>query len=178
MKKYRIILPIFLIFVLISGCKAGKDAYALANEVKIHYNDMINPSLTAKVTADYGDRLAEYTLVLNGNEITILAPDEVSGVTARIGENGVSLIFGEAEIFSGEVTKGGLSPVSALPEMIDTWKSGVITSAWLEGDMLLVDYRITDSLSLRTQFDSATFAPLSAILTEDGGRVLSAEFEN
>ncbi|MBQ6756424.1 MAG: hypothetical protein IJP43_05725 [Oscillospiraceae bacterium] len=178
MKKARVILPIIAIFVLFSGCSAGKDPYALANDVKTHYNEMSEPSLTARVTADYGDRLSEFTLALAGNEITILAPDEVSGIKARIAVGGVSLVYSDAEVFSGAVTANGLSPVAALPFMLECFRAGTVSSAWLDGDKLTVDYFISDTISLRAEFDAETLSPMAALLTEEGSRALCAEFIN
>lgn len=176
MKKARALLPIFALFILLSGCKGGKDAYALANEVKNYYNEASEPALTARVIADYGDRLSEFTLSLEGDEITILAPDEVSGIKARLSGGGVSLVYSGAEVFSGAVTGSGLSPVAALPFMLDCFRSGTVASAWLDGEKLTVDYYVSDTVSLRAEFDASTLSPVAALLTEEGARALSAEF--
>lgn len=132
--------------------------------------------MTAAVVADYGDRLAEFTLRLEGDTVTILSPEEVAGVGARLSDDGLSLIWEGAEVFTGAVTRSGLSPVAALPLMRETFRDGVVSDAWLYGGRLTVDYYISDGVSLRAEFDPETLSPLSALLTEDGGRALSAEF--
>lgn len=170
------ILPFLAILVLISGCSGGKDAFSLANGVKTHYNEAVGLSLTARVVADYGDRLSEFTLRLAGDTVTILEPAEVAGVSAKVSDDGVTLIYSGAEVFSGNLTRSGLSPVSALPLMAETWKTCAVAAAWFEGNALILEHRVSESVTLRTSFDKNTLAPVSALLTEDGGRVLSAEF--
>lgn len=173
MKK---LLPVLIVLFALSSCSAGKNAEALAKEVELDYTDPESVSLTARVEADYGERIWSFLLALDGDTVTILEPESVSGVTARIGEDGVTLAYDGAEVFTGELTAGGLSPAQALPLMLRSWGGGLLTSAQLYGDTLELTHRIEDGVSLVTEFDADTLYPSRAELYRDGQRVLSAEF--
>lgn len=132
--------------------------------------------MTARVHADYGSRLWDFLLTLEGDTVTIREPDTLAGVQARVGEDGVTLLYAGAEVYTGAVTASGLSPVEALPLMGKLWREGLVTSAQSTPEGLALLFRVEDGAELETVFDPETFAPRTAALYWEGVRVLWAEF--
>ena len=181
------IAALFVISALIlSSCSGKMSADDLAREVKKSYTESDHISMNAEITANYAARawrfLVKYEGGSGGGTVTILEPENVSGISARIDADGVTLVYDGAEVFTGEVTEDGLSPVDALPVIVSLWRGGIVTgAAWETADgekCLAVSYRITDGVTARTLFDTETLLPVSAELIRGGYAVLSLRFLN
>lgn len=78
---------------------------------------------TMDVTADYGQRVYEYTVSFSstqkdGMTLVITAPEEVAGITATV-ENGQTFLkFDGVQLETGPLNADGLSPLDALPAFI------------------------------------------------------------
>ncbi|MGX8698522.1 MAG: hypothetical protein ACSW8F_01155 [bacterium] len=136
------------------------------------------PRFTAKVDADYGERLWSFRLALEGDTVTILEPESIAGIEAQVGEDGVTLRYDGAEVYTGAVTASGLSPAEALPLMRKLWREGLVTDAQRHGDTLWLTFYVEEGTRLVTAFDAASFTPLTAELYREGSRVLSAEISD
>lgn len=94
-------------------------------------------SLTAKVTADYGDRCHEYVLSYTGDgkrgEVSVISPDEIKGIAAHIGKDKkVSLQCGETLIDTGVIYGENITPVGVLPLVVNAVREGYVTSVSTE----------------------------------------------
>ena len=125
-------------------------------------------SVTAEVSSTQGGKLREYTLRcdLGGgvSSVEVLAPEDIAGVTART--NGET---GELE-YAGLILPApltGLSPVTALPELVDALVNAYRTLSWREGEHTLVSLQATDELGLTVELDESG-EPVWAELLLDG----------
>ncbi len=92
---------------------------------------------TVYMTADYCQRVYEYTLTVSwqkGGEtlLTVVKPENIAGITARI-ENGSSYLeFDGASLETGLLSAEGLSPMEAVPAILEYIFSGYIAECDFE----------------------------------------------
>lgn len=171
-----------LLCTLLTSCGKEKSADDLAVEIQESFKDSATITMNAAIKADYGDRVYDFSVKYTGSDtggtIEILSPEEISGISAKIDENGITLMYDDAEIFTGNLDADGLSPVDSIPMVIDAWKNGLITETYIEGDDIKVTYRISDTTNLKTTFDKETFLPISVEIMSNGFAVLYIEVYN
>ena len=179
MKKPVFVL-IFSVLIILSSCSREKDAGELASRFRSDFAEAQSLKLTAAVRADYGERVYDFELSYERTEggatVTILAPESVAGISARVGEDGLTLEYNGAEVYTGALTDDGLSPAEALPLAIDAWGDGLLTSARIEKGLLICEHFISESVALVSNFDAETLVPVSAELISGGYRTLIMEF--
>ena len=132
MKK---ILSAVVLMLVLSGC-SGKDASQSFLDIRTAYLSA-DITLSADVRADYGDRCYEYSLSYTGDgksgEVSILSPEEISGISASIGENKkVSLKCGDTLIDTGILHGAGVSPVETLPLIVNAIREGYVSTVYTE----------------------------------------------
>ena len=174
---------------LLTGCGNGmvSEAEELALTIRGEYLAMDSCAIQASVTADYGQRVYQYEMAaaVNGEEIvlTLSAPETVAGLTARITGTDSRLEFDGVSVETGPMDDSGLTPVSALPALLEATRSGYIVSCALEedGSLLRVDCGDpTASPGSGTEavlwFDAATHALVRGEISVDGFRAILCEF--
>ena len=174
-----------MIALCLTSC-GGPTAGEVSEEIQAHWSTVDSLSLTAELTADYGDRLYPFTLRYEGSAdsgtITILAPESVSGVTAHVSDGGATLSYDGAQVYTGALTQEGLSPMDAIPAILTAWHQSFVTEAvyeTLDGTQCCtLLYRITDEVSLRTWFDAETYIPLEAEIISGGFTVIHCRFSD
>ncbi len=157
-----------------------------AIEIQTEYAQWENISITGDITADYGDRVYEFKVKFTGNEsegtIEVLEPDEIAGLTAKIAEDGNSLIYDGVELSLGDLTANGVSPIECIPMMIDQWSEGYIQNAVTDklndSDTVAITFTISEDEYLVTWFEADTNLPIRAELFFDNNMVICCEFEN
>jgi hypothetical protein len=145
-----------------------------------------NLELTTQVTADYGERVFDFTLRYTGGAedgtLEIMQPEPIAGLKATVSVSGGTLEFDGVALDTGAVTKDGLSPAQCIPVLISQWQSGYISGCNFEklGDCetLAVTTDITQTVSQRTWFDKKTHLPIKAELYDGGVMVIGCLFEN
>lgn len=185
------LLCVLMTALLLAGCgKAGGDeAEELALTVRGEYLALDACAAQAAVTADYGQRVYEYEMAVavNGEEtvLTLSAPETVAGLTARITGEDSALEFDGLSVETGPLDGSGLTPVSALPALLEAARSGYITACALEeeGALLRVDCGDpSGSPGTGTEyalwFDTATHALIKGEISVDGFRVILCEFSD
>lgn len=193
MRKLLLCVP--MITLLLAGCGGktqGSEAEQLALLVRGEYLEMTACSLDASITADYGQRVYQYELsAAVGEEETVLtltAPEAVAGVTARLsGETGL-LEYDGMSVETGTLDSEGLTPMSALPALLETAQSGYIAACALEeqeggGRLLRIDCGDPEEgpgtgTETTLWFDSDTCALVRGEISVDGFRVITCECSN
>ena len=186
MKKQLLFLPMMLL--LLTGCGGGQEgktgAEALAVEIRGEYMAMTGYSLQAQVNADYGQRVYDFTLsVTNDGEetaVVIREPEMLSGVTARIhGEEG-TLEYDDLSLETGFLDGESLSPVSALPTLIEAARTQYIDRCTPADGVLEVHCADPEQNSGTGQevtlwFDAQTHALTGGEISQDGRRVIDCQ---
>ena len=142
-----------------------------------------------EVTADYGQRVYDfsYDFSMVGEETTLLmtAPEAVAGLTVTMtGEQG-ELSYAGTMVETGNLSDQGLSPVTAVPTMLELARSGFIETCTLvtedEQEFLQVRYHDPELEQGEGQETLLTFDPDSGALLfgeimVDGDLVLYGTF--
>lgn len=137
MRRYgRIGAQMIILCLLLSAC--GQDAPGgggkteqLALEIRTEYIGMTACTAALDVTADYGQRVYEYGMDLTWQKdgetvLTVNAPENVAGVTVRIEAGETALEYDGARIETGALSPEGLSPVDAVPAILNYVREGFI----------------------------------------------------
>ncbi len=110
----------------------------LALEARGQYLSLERGSAVAEITADYGERIYDFSLVvtLEGDvcKLTVTAPEEVAGISVSqvdTGE-GTRLEWDGVMLETGNLSPQGLTPITAVPALITALKSGFVDSATLK----------------------------------------------
>lgn len=133
---------LMMILPLLAGCGRGEQSGASSAEeaalsIRTEYLAMTACSATVELTADYGQRVYEYTLSLSwekGGEtvLTVLAPENIAGVTARFDGKTGYLEFDGVRLETGTLPGNGLSPMETIPELLDCICCGYIAQCDFE----------------------------------------------
>ena len=142
-------------------------------------------SFDAAITADYGEKLYTFAMQCQvdtqGNmTFTVTEPESIAGITGSISDTGGTLTFDDTALQFDLMADDQLSPVSAPWILIKTLRSGYLTSACEEGELLRLtidDSYEDDALHLDIWLDGEN-VPVRGEILYDGRRILSIEVTN
>ena len=176
---------VLMIALLLTGCSAAsgdterfaafRGTVAAAGEI----------SARAVVVADFGDKVHSYTLQYTQNadgvRVEILEPELLRGITARVDGADTHLEFDGLILDTGELDGDGLTPMSALPAIVESIRSGHVESNWREKDgdnvSLVFEVMITDETSQNLWLDAGSMLPQKAELLSGGRVVITCQFQ-
>ena len=143
----------------LTACGApGEDAL---DELREDMTAADGVTVRAAVTSTAGGEYAEYELecTRSGGEYG------VAGVTATLDLDGGTLGYdGLALAFA---SPGGVTPITALPELLRALESAYAALSWTEGESTFVSLEVTDSLTMTVEL-GGDGSPVWAELLEDG----------
>ena len=193
MRKLLCCVPMMIL--LLTACAGGpagiSEGEQLSLTIRGEYLEATAWTAAAAVTADYGQRVYRYEMAAasTGDEttLTLSAPEEVAGITAHVdGETG-AMEYDGLWVETGPLDGDGLTPVSAVPALMEVARSGYITACCLEegaGAALLRmdcgDPEGQPGTGVETVlwFDAATHALVRGEVSVDGFRVILCEFSD
>ena len=172
---------VILLVLFLSGCSgaSGEMNRGLALREKLQKGSC---AFTAKVTADYGDKLYTFTLDCEGDEqgnlsFTVVEPESISEITGRITGTGGELTFEDTALSFPLMADGQVTPVSAPWLLLKTLRSGYLSSAGMDGEYLRLcmddSYR-DDALHLDIWVNGDNL-PVKAEILYSGRKILSLE---
>ena len=129
---------LMITLALLAGCGGGSrtDTDTLALEMRTTYLEMENCAASGEVVADYGDRVYNYDVTLQGNglegRMEVTAPENVAGTAVSWSEDGTVLIWDGVSLETGELSPDGLSPVDGFPLLIECCCRGAILESCRE----------------------------------------------
>ena len=119
MKKLLVL--VLLCCLILSGCANAAQQRFLNYSQELAARDAL--SFTADLTAFYPDRSAEFSLRFEQKDgvqrVTVLSPGSISGVSARVEQGSTALEYDGLILDTGDLDEYGLTPMSALPMMVD-----------------------------------------------------------
>jgi hypothetical protein len=173
-------IPLFLL----SACGAGSsEGEQLACAIQQEYQAMTVCTAQVSVTADYGQRVYQYQMMaqVDGDEttLTLTAPDTVSGMTAHVKREDSQLEYDGIWMETGPLNEDGLTPVSAVPALLEAAGSGYIRAWSLEEDTGLLRLDCGDpegkpgsGVETSLWFDPQTHDWVQGEVYRDGFRVI------
>ena len=180
--------------LLLSACGGGEaeaqNADELALAIRTEYLAMEGCTARMEITADYGDRVYGFTLDLSYTRegettLTVVAPEEVAGVTARLSGEAAYLEYDGVSLETGPLDESGLSPVGAIPVLLRGAREGFIAESALdtvgEQECLRMTCRDPEAppgegMELSLWFDAATHGLVRGEILSDGFRVIDCVF--
>lgn len=175
--------------LLLTGCTGGggvSEAEQEALLIRGEYLEKENFSAQAHVVADYGQRVYEYEfdVAVNGEDtrITVTAPETVAGISAHLEGDSSLLEYEDLVLETGPLDDDGLTPVSAVPDILEAVRSGFIrTCSYTEDGAVRVDCTDPEQApgqgkSTALWFDRESHALLKSELSLDGYLMITCEF--
>jgi len=127
--------------LLLAGCKApgggqeGPDQ--LAARIRAEYLSLTGWSARLAVRADYGERVYDFTLDAAWEKdgetvLTVVEPELIAGITARVGKEGAVLEYDGMSLSTGAVSEEGMDPLEAVPFLMEQLTAGYMASCSYE----------------------------------------------
>jgi outer membrane lipoprotein-sorting protein len=130
-----------LLTMALCGCVSSEEESDLTLQLRSDFLAMEGCTGAVTLTADYGQRVYEYTAEFSGTEkegytIVLTSPEEVAGITALIQSGQTYLTYDDIRLETGPLDDQGLSPLDALPALVRAMQTGYIaeTGSELLGD--------------------------------------------
>ena len=175
--------------ILLAGCGPAKVSRGeeLALIIRGEYLEETPWTASVYVTADYGRRVYQYELeaAWDGAEttLTLTAPETVAGMAARLKAGESLLEYDGMVLETGPLNGEGLTPLSAIPALLEAARSGYITAVSLDGEAGLLRVDCGDpegepgeGTEISLWFDSQSHALVRGEISQDGFRVILCEF--
>ncbi|NCB62671.1 MAG: hypothetical protein EOM52_03510 [Clostridia bacterium] len=182
------------LLLLLSACGGdkGRGDDELALDIRTKYLGLTSCSATMNVKADYGERVYEYTMELSyekeGETVLIVtAPENIAGITARIADGTAMMEFDGVSLETGPLDTDGLSPVGAVPALMDAVRGAYIaeccTEAMGETECLRVAYRDPEAkpgtgTELTVWFNTADASMVQGEISVDGRMTVQCVFSD
>ena len=137
------------------------------------------------ITADYGDKTYTFGTSCQADTqgtltFTVTAPETIAGITGTISKNGGKLTFDGQALAFPMLADGQVTPVSGPWILMNTLRSGYLTSCANEGEGLRLsidDSYQDDALHLDIWLD-ADDNPVRGEILWQGRRIVSMEVKN
>lgn len=130
-----------LLTMALCGCVSSEEESDLTLQLRSDFLAIEGCTGAVTLTADYGQRVYEYTAEFSGTEkegytIVLTSPEEVAGITALIQSGQTYLTYDDIRLETGPLDDQGLSPLDALPALVRAMQTGYIaeTGSELLGD--------------------------------------------
>ncbi len=180
-------MPLLAAGALLSGC--SREARSEVQEALDFRTALLAAercAFSADVSADFGERVCDFTLSCayepeaDRAELTVSAPESIAGISAAVEGAEAQVSFDEVSLELGTTAGGHLAPLR-LPQLLGSaWAYGYVEAQAKEGDGWLVSYRLgsdEEALLCQTWF-TAQMTPVAAEIYSEGLCVLRAELEN
>lgn len=182
MKKAAVLV---LCLMCLTGCSSASKEIERGMALRAKLLKAESCTFDADITADYGDKIHEFSMSCRGDTkgslaFTVTAPESISGITGVISGDGGKLTFDNTALHFGLLADDQLSPVSAPWIFLQTLRSGYLTSAGMDSQMLRLsidDSYEDDALHLDIWLDEKDI-PVRAEIVYDGKRILSLTVKN
>lgn len=180
MKKWAIFL---LILICLSGCAGSNEI-----ERGMALRSMLlrsSGSFEANIHADYGEKSHDFSVDCEFDELgslsfTVTEPTSIAGIAGKMEKGTGKLTFDDNVLYFDLLTDEQLNPVSTPWIFLNTLRSGYLTAAGEEEDLLRLsidDSYEEDALHLDIWLDENN-TPVNAEVVYDGRRILSMSVEN
>lgn len=180
MKRTVICTLMITLMLALCGCGGGEEAryeefrqrLAAANEL----------GFTARLSAEFTEKTESFTLSFfkdsEGCTVEILEPEIVRGIKAHVDADGTRLEYDGVILDVGKVTESGLTPMSALPELMRALSEAHLVSAVSEDTRLCVTLEPEDELIIKLWLDADTLCPTNAEMIFEGVSVVFADIDD
>lgn len=182
----RIVSCVLMMTLLLTGCgKNGAESPEnLAARIRGEYLGLAGWKGNMDVTVEYEDRFFDFSLAVSWERegetvLTITAPELVAGISARIVDGEGYLTYDGASLSTGPITGEGLTPMEAVPILMEQVTTGYMARCTLADGVLTVLCRDPanaegEGMECTLRFDAGTHDILEMEAAWNGFTVLRA----
>lgn len=183
MKKPGVFL--LALMMLLTGCSGKKDEIERGMELRARLLRADSCTFDAAITADYGTEVYKFAMTCQTDEqgdfhFAVTEPETIAGVAGRIDREGGKLTFTDAALQFDLMADGQVTPVAAPWILLKTLRSGCLTAAGMEGELLRLtidDSYEDDALQLDIWLDEEN-QPIRGEILYDGRRIVTISVTN
>lgn len=181
----RKLLALVLALSILPGCTGKRHLMDRAMVLRAELLACENCSFDAKITADYGDELHEFTMYCtadnDGNlSFSVEKPESIEGITGKIASGEGKLTFDDTVLYFPLMADEQITPISAPWILVKTLLGGYLTGCCEEDGLLRLsinDSYEEDALQMEIWMDGED-APVNAEIYYDDRRIVTMEIEN
>lgn len=181
---FRRMALVLAICLLLCGCTATDLAMNEAIEFRSALVQSGQCSYTAKICADFGETVEEFTLSCSSladgtTELTILEPQTLAGLTATVTNAGGTVTYDGMAVAFGLLADGALAPAAAPALTVACWSSEYIAYAETLDSGIRVTYEKgydAAAIQVDTWFENSL--PIYAEVCYNGERVVQMTFSD
>lgn len=200
-KPFLRLCPVILSIFITSSCSKTEDPQAEAIEMRHSYLSLSQATALCQVTADYGERVYDFSMVLVAERreeglsttLTLTEPASLKGISVTQTGTGQDsqLVWEDLVLETGDLNPEGLSPVTAIPLLLDTLERGFIHSVSLtekhtaQGTQVLLELISKDpdaptgtGQEVVLWVDAESYGLVGGEIFQDGRRVVACTIEN
>ena len=166
----RMLLPLLLVCLFLCGCgsRANEKCFTAFSEALAGKETL---SFAGELRAEYADRSLDFTLNYqkdsNGETIGIVKPERISGIKAHLAPGSSTVEYEGLILDAGPLDPYGLTPMNALPKLVEVLTKGHLDSVWKEKDSLVGKFILDDHVSVSVWLDPQKMIPHYAELQSD-----------
>ena len=179
MRSFAAIL-LLSVCLLLAGCgsNAGETRFDAFSDALAARDTL---AFQAALRCEYAERTLAFTLAYaldeDGESVTILEPERIAGIRARL-TGGVSLEYDGLQLDAPPLDPYGLSPMTALPRLVAALREGQLDSHWTEEDAFVCHLILDDHLSATVWFGQGDMTPRRCELQSDEAVRIFCEITN
>ena len=174
MRKALLFAP--MLMLLLTAC--GGEEKDPAAELQAQYANLAGAVMAADVSCHYADEDRAYTLLCDyapeRSTVTVLSPANLAGISATVENGTLTLSYEDISLDAGGYSAAAISPVAALPKLMQAAASGYVTEKSEEtvGERpclrLACDLPDDEGTVYTTWFDQETLLPLRSEISAEG----------
>ena len=146
---------------VLTGCTNGSTELQRGMALRSKLLKAQEVNFTADISADYGDSIQLFSVECRTDPqgdmvFCITAPESISGITGTVSGGEGKILFEDTALCFGLLTDRQINPAGAPWILMKTLRSGYLTSAGMDGDMLRLtidDSYADDALQLDIWLD-------------------------
>lgn len=174
-----------LLLLLLTGCSNASQEIERGMALRTRLLATDECSFNAAITADYGDKVYTFSMTCQGDaqgnlSFMVTEPESIFGITGTVSDTGGKLTFDNAALQFDLMADDQVTPISAPWILLKTLRSGYLTSACTEEELLRLtidDSYEDDALQLDIWLNGDD-EPVRSEILYDGRRILSIEVTN
>ena len=172
--------------IFLCGCDSEDRMQQRLDERRQEIADSEYVSFRANVSAELTESVFDCALDVerSGGEtvIEVIQPEIVAGIKARVSHDGAFLEYEDMVLVIGDAVLGELSPMAAMPLVLDALGKGYADMMWTETqgqtELIAMQCYVSENEYMRIWFEAENLTPVNAELVSGGKVVVKCRIED
>lgn len=179
----RVFPVLMIIALLLAGCGEAAALEKGLAEAREAWAQAESIGFTAEVTAELSDSVFDCSLAVtrSGEEtaVEVLAPENIAGIKARLKAGETEIEYDGVILAVGDAALGEISPLAAMPMLMDALLQGHARSIWTESQgeeaFAVAELYVSETEYALLWLQRENFAPRHMELVSEGRAVVKCE---